>query len=55
LDQVLHRLRQQSHDACVAAREKAADSTAAAGYQCERILARPAALGRQGGPGPGQQ
>jgi len=42
LDQEIRHMRQQSYDACVAARDRASDSVATARYQCDRILVRPA-------------
>jgi serine/threonine protein kinase len=51
LDMALRRLRQRSYEACVAARDRTADSTAAARYQCERIVARPGILSRPGRAG----
>ena len=50
LDLALRRLRQQSYDACVNARDRAADSAAAGRFQCERIVTRPGALARQTKP-----
>ena len=51
LDQEIRHMRQQSYDACVAARDRASDSVATARYQCDRILVRPA-LSRPTKPSP---
>ena len=47
LDAAMIRVRQQSYDACVVGRSRAADEQTAARYQCERMLGRPMGLGRR--------